>query len=352
MSSHSYNRIKMPQGLWEGLRQLGIASYDLARKAGLPLTVISETTVNTAQYYAIWQAYSDLSDDIAQGLINLATVYEVTKYPPPILATYHARNYRDALHRMARYKQLCPPERLKMVDAGESFTIDLEWIITDQTCPPLLVGITLAFLLELGRKGTGRPLIASAVEFTQPMGDEKALEAYFGCPVRTNGSRNRLTLHRKDLDLSFLTYNEELIEILSPALDHTLHEYKVNRSMSDMVKWIMKRSLSAGRPEVQTIAKELGMSDRTLQRRLTDEKTSFVHLLTQARHEQARMYLADLSLDIKEVAFLIGYEDQNSFYRAFRAWEGDTPANWRSEHAERYAKLDRNGEMVYGYGIK
>ncbi|MGO4527888.1 helix-turn-helix domain-containing protein [Paenibacillus sp. 2TAF8] len=340
MSSHSYNRIKMPQGFWEGLRQLGIASHDVARKAGLPLTIISETTVNTAQYYAIWQAYSDLAGDIAQGIIKLVTVYEVTKYPPPILATYHARNYRDALHRMARYKQLCPPERLKTVEVGETCTIDLEWIVIDHTFPPLLVGITLAFLLELGRKGTGRPLTASAVEFTEPMGDVKALEAYFGCSIRTDASRNRLTLHRQDLDIPFLTYNEELLEILSPALDHTLHEHQVNRSMSDMVKWIMKRSLSAGRPEVQTIAKEFGMSDRTLQRRLTDEKTSFVHLLSQARHEQARMYLADLSLDIKEVAFLIGYEDQNSFYRAFRAWEGDTPANWRSIHAKRYAKLE------------
>ncbi|WP_434751031.1 helix-turn-helix domain-containing protein [Paenibacillus amylolyticus] len=338
MSSHSYNRIKMPQGFWEGLRQLGIASHDVTRKAGLPLTIISETTVSTTQYYAIWQAYSDLTGDVAQGIIRLATVYEVTKYPPPILATYHARDYRDALHRMARYKQLCPPESLKMVEMGEKCMIDLEWIVTDQTCPPLLVGLTLAFLLELGRKGTGQPLTASAVEFAQPMGDVQALEVYLGCPIRTGGSRNRLTLHRKDLDLPFLTYNEELLEILSPALDHTLHEYKVNRSMSDIVKWIMKRSLSAGCPEVQTVAKELGMSDRTLQRRLMDEKTSFVHLLTQARHEQARMYLTDLSLNIKEVAFLIGYEDQNSFYRAFRAWEGVTPANWRSKHAERYAK--------------
>lgn len=71
------------------------------------------------------------------------------------------------------------------------------------------------------------------------------------------------------------------------------------------------------------------MSDRTLQRRLTDEKVSFMHLLTQARHEQALEYLSDPSLNIKEVAFLIGYEDQNSFYRAFRLWEGDTPSNWR-----------------------
>lgn len=96
----------------------------------------------------------------------------------------------------------------------------------------------------------------------------------------------------------------------------------------------MKRSLMRGRPEIQNIAKELGMSDRTLQRRLTDENTSFKHLLSEARHEQARAYLADPSLELKEVAFLIGYEDQNSFYRAFRQWEGDTPTQWRTDHLE------------------
>ncbi|MWV42561.1 helix-turn-helix domain-containing protein [Paenibacillus sp. HJL G12] len=340
MATHSFDRLKMPLGFWEGLRQLGIASHEVARKAGLPLTIVTEPTVNIAQYYAIWQAYSDLAGDIAQGMIKLATIYEVTKYPPTILATYHARDYRDALHRMARYKQLCPPERLRMIEDGEECTIDLEWLVTDQSCPPLLVGITLAFLLELGRRGTGQHLIASAVEFSQPMGDVQTLEAYFGCSIRTDASRNRLTLHRKDLDRPFLTYNEELLEILTPALDRTLHERQGNRSVSEMVKWIMKRSFSAGRPNVQMVAKELGMSDRTLQRRLTDENTSFIHLLTQARHEQARMYLADLSFDIKEVAFLIGYEDQNSFYRAFRAWEGDTPANWRGEHAEGYANVE------------
>ena len=54
----------------------------------------------------------------------------------------------------------------------------------------------------------------------------------------------------------------------------------------------MKRSLTGKRPDIQTVAKELGMSDRTLQRRLTEQKTSFKQLLTQARHEQAREYLS------------------------------------------------------------
>jgi len=332
MKSYTSDRIKFPPGFWDGLRQLGFAPQDVARKARLPLTIITEPAVTTAQYFAIWQAYSDLVGDTAIGIIQLATAFETAKYPPTVLATYHARDYRDALYRMARYKQLCPPESLRISEAGEHCTIELDWLNTQQPGPPMLVGITLACLLELGRRGTGQPLTARSVEFSHAMGDVQALEAFFGCRIRIGAKCNRLMLHRRDLDRPFVSYNEDLLEILTPALDRSLDEQQCSRSITELVKWIMKRSLTGGRPDIQAVAKELGMSERTLQRRLTDEKTSFKHLLTQARHELAREYLADPSLEIKEVAFLLGYDNQNSFYRAFRLWEGDTPSNWRTEH--------------------
>ncbi|TDF91133.1 AraC family transcriptional regulator [Paenibacillus piri] len=326
------DRIKFPPGFWAGLQQSGIAPHDIARKAWLPLTIITEpAAVTAAQYFRIWQAYSDLVGDTAIGIIKLVTDFETTQYPPTVLATYHARDYRDALNRMARYKQLCPPESMRITEEGERCTIELEWMRSEQPGPPVLVGTTLAFLLELGRRGTGQPLTARSVEFSHSMGDVKTLEAYFGCPIRIGATDNRLTLHRRDLDRPFISYNNELLEILTPVLDRSLDEQR-SRSIPEMVKWILKRSLTGGHLNIRAVARELGMSDRTLQRRLTDEGTTFKQLLTQARHEQAREYLADPKLDIKEVAFLIGYEDQNSFYRAFRLWEGDTPSNWRSEY--------------------
>ncbi|MED1919104.1 AraC family transcriptional regulator ligand-binding domain-containing protein [Bacillus thuringiensis] len=326
------DRIKFPAGFWAGLQRLGIAPHDLVRKARLPITVLTEpAVVTTAQYFKIWQAYSDLVGDIATGIIKLSTNFETAQYPPTVLATYHARDYRDALNRMARYKQLCPPERLRITEEGEHCTIELEWMHSEQPGPPVLVGTTLAFLLELGRRGTGKRLTAQSVEFSHSMGDVTALEVYFGCPIRIGATVNRLTLYRRDLDRLFLSYNKELLEILTPVLDRSLDE-ESSHSIAEMVKWILKRSLTRGRLDIRAVASELGMSDRTLQRRLTDECTTFKQLLTQARHGQAREYLADPKLDIKEVAFLIGYEDQNSFYRAFRLWEGDTPSNWRSEY--------------------
>ncbi|MCQ6564059.1 AraC family transcriptional regulator [Paenibacillus mendelii] len=324
--------IKLPPGFWVGLQQLGIDPHDIARKARLPLTIITEpTAVTTDQYFRIWQAYSDLVGDTAIGIVKLVTVFDTTQYPPTVLATYHARDYRDALNRMVRYKQLCPPESLRITEDGERCTIELEWMRTKQPGPPILVGATLAFLLELGRRGTGQPLSARSVEFSHSMGDVKALEAYFGCPIRIGATDNRLTLHRRDLDRLFISYNKELLEILTPVLDRSLDEQR-SRSIPEMVKWILQRSLAGGRLDIRAVASELGMSDRTLQRRLADEGTTFKQLLTQVRHEQAREYLADPKLDIKEVAFLIGYEDPNSFYHAFRLWEGDTPSKWRSEY--------------------
>lgn len=330
MSSHSLDRIHIPVGFWTGLRQIGASAQDLLRKAKLPLTIFTESQfVNTAQYFAIWEAYSEIIDDPAMNIAKQMNELEISQLPPSVLAPYHARDFRDAMKRLARYKQLCVPERFHIVEKDDFCTIELEWLYSDQPEPPMLAGIMIASLLEMGRRGTRISVQAHSVELSCPAGDIKRLESYFGCRISFGTERSRLTLRQSDLDLPFVSYNEELLNILTPALDLSLVEQQRNSSITEKVKWIIKRSLAAGRPDIQVIASELGMSDRTLQRRLNDEGISYKKLLAIARREQALLYLSDPTIDLKEVAFLLGYEEQNSFYRAFRLWEGDTPAHWR-----------------------
>ncbi|CAM3400445.1 AraC family transcriptional regulator [Paenibacillus lupini] len=342
MTSHTSDSVKIPQGFWSGLRELGFSVQEIMSQAQLPLHIIEDAEgVTNEQYFAIWQAYSDLVGDITLAIIKLSTAFDTAHYPPSMLATYHARDYRDALNRMVQYKRLCPPEHLLMTEEGDRCLIELNWQYAKQSGPALLVGITLATLLELGRRGTGKPLNAKHVEFTYPMGDTKLLEAYFGCPILVGAECNRLTLHRSDLDHSFLSYNEELLEILTPVLERTLEEQQNSPSIIQSVKWILSRSLAGGHPDMKSVARNLMVSERTLQRRLTDEGTSFKQLLTVVKHERALEYLADPKLEIKEVAFLTGYEDQNSFYRAFRLWEGSTPSAWRVKHMSSAHSLAR-----------
>ena len=83
------------------------------------------------------------------------------------------------------------------------------------------------------------------------------------------------------------------------------------------------------RPGVQDLARELHLSTRTLQRRLTERDVTVQQLLDEARRELAHHYLLHSSRELNETAYLLGYEDANSFYRAFHHWEGTTPGQWR-----------------------
>ncbi|HTB74146.1 MAG TPA: AraC family transcriptional regulator [Polyangiaceae bacterium] len=84
------------------------------------------------------------------------------------------------------------------------------------------------------------------------------------------------------------------------------------------------------RPAVEKVARSLGMSPRTLQRRLGELGTTYQKLLDEVRHRSARRLLANTDLAAAEVAFLLGFEELNSFTRAFHSWEGTTPMKWRA----------------------
>ncbi len=94
----------------------------------------------------------------------------------------------------------------------------------------------------------------------------------------------------------------------------------------------MKPLLAGRRPGIEDVARELGLSSRTLQRRLAEDSTTFQQLLQEARRELARHYLLHSSLELNETAYLLGYEDAHSFFRAFHDWEGSTPGDWRARH--------------------
>jgi len=333
MVSQSTDNFKILKTFWEELLQLGITKHEVFSKAQLPITIFDETvSANTVQFFAIWRAFSELVNEPSTSVIKLIKNKKTSQLSPIVLSSYHAPNYREALNRLSRYKQLCTPERILISEEGENCTIEFEWLYSDLPEPSMLSSYLMAFLVEIGRRGTGKHLVARHVEFLDPINDLKGLEDYFGCPIQIGAKRNRLTLLRSDLDTTFISYNAELLDILTPALDRSLDEQKSKNSISEIVKEIIKQHLTGGRPKIQDISKELCISERTLQRKLSDSGTNFNKLLNEARHEKAKEYLKNETLEIKEVAFMLGYDDQNSFFRAFKLWERTTPSNWRANN--------------------
>lgn len=330
------DKLKVPPTLWEGLKRVGVDRAEVARLAQLPLSVLKDDTpVSTAQFFAVWRAVETVSRDAAIG-VRIATALDGAVMPLPFVAAQHARDFRDALSRVARFKRLCAPEDVALREVGERAELVVHWPHAGSASVPCsLVDATMASFLELGRRGTSERLIPLSLELARPAAAKSALERYFGCPVQFAAKLDRITFRRADLDKLFATYNKDLLDVLAPELDRRLEHHGALESVAAQAKWVLRRRLTAGRPDIRSVASELAMSERSLQRRLTDEGVTFQALVSETRHQLALEYLADESLTLIEVGFMLGYEDQNSFFRAFRQWEEQTPSEWRAANVAR-----------------
>jgi len=324
------DRIRIPSALWEGLRRVGVDRVDVSRRSGLPMGVLKdEAPATTAQFFALWRAIEAASGDPAIGL-RLVTGLDRAVMPLAFVAAYHARDFRDGLQRAARFKRLCAPEEVTIAESGTTTAVVVGWPHAGGTAAPAaLIDATMVAFVELGRQGTGAAIVPVKVELPGPERARVDYESYFGCAVRFRARVDRIVLKSSDLDRPFLTYNKDLLDVLGPELDRRLEKQSISGSVSEQIKWVLRRRLTAGRPDIKAVATELAMSERSLQRKLTDEGVTFQSLVSDTRHHLALEYLADPALALMEVAYMLGYEDQNSFFRAFRQWEGRTPSEWR-----------------------
>jgi AraC-like DNA-binding protein len=340
VSSNVRDRIKLPRVFWAGLKAIGLTPAAVLRRSNLPSTVYSgESLISTAQHFAIWRAIRELSNDPTMGWKFMSLV-ETDQYHPTLLAALHARTYRESIERLARYKQLCSAQEFRLTPKGDEVLVEVSWPFAgEESAPALMIDAVFALVTELGRRGTKTRLNPKRIELTRAAERENRFEEYFGCRVKYRATRDALILRAADLALPFVTHNDELLQMLAPQFEHELKEGRRKQSILEQVRWVLKRMLAGSRPDLLfMVAKELGMSERTLQRRITEEGATFRQLLNETRHELVRQYLGNASVEITEAAFLLGYEDPNSFYRAFRSWEGTTPAEWRAANQRRTSK--------------
>jgi AraC-like DNA-binding protein len=232
---------------------------------------------------------------------------------------------------MARYKQLTCPEEIRQETSGGEWTIQFRWQLADQVEPVALVECCFAWVLSIARHGTGTPLTPLRLELIQPRAYASVIEQHFGCPVICGASRNSIIFRAADALRPFITRNAELLSLLAPQFDRELKQQGVTENFVERVRAAVQQKLTGRRPTIEDIAGALHISSRTLQRRLQEAGSSFQRVLEESRHELARSYLHNSALELNEAAYLLGYEDANSFVRAFRTWEGVPPARWREQ---------------------
>jgi AraC-like DNA-binding protein len=324
--------ITITASLLRRLRELGVPLDAVMGRAGLGAARFeaAHSGFTTEEFFAFWRAIDDERSVSRELGLVLGSQAIDGGYSVACSAALHAATLADALASLARYKQLTCPEQVELEVAGGEASVRFHWVLAGASVPRLLVDSTFASFVALARRGTGSLVSPRRIELARARGDVRSLAAHFGCELVFGAPVDRLVFDARALALPFVTHDAEALAALVPGLEAELIGPSHQRSMRNDVRVAIARTIASGaRPSVEAIARRLRLSSRTLQRRLGEEATSYQEQLDDVRQKTAQRLLENTELDTVEVAFLLGFEEPNSFVRAFRGWAGTTPLRFR-----------------------
>jgi AraC-like DNA-binding protein len=157
------------------------------------------------------------------------------------------------------------------------------------------------------------------------------LARHLGLPVAVHQPHPALVLDAASLAVPVVNADPRLLDLLRRYADDLLaRRERKDDLVARAERWILE-NLHTGDVGVARLARGLGMSDRTLGRRLSEDGLTPARLVEELRQQLAHKYLAERAFSLGRITYLLGYSDLSAFTRAFRRWTGRTPSNWRAE---------------------
>jgi AraC-like DNA-binding protein len=195
--------------------------------------------------------------------------------------------------------------------------------VRDLVLSALLVGIW-----QIGNVLLGREIRDSVVHLVMPLPDYYKRFRQVRPTVRFGQPENALVFDASLLDQPLASADPASLRLLSEECDRRLRSLWSRAGLVDRVARLVIRS-EGGLRSLEEVASALGVSERTLRRRLTEEHTSFAALRDGALRERASLLLKEHDLSVDQVARRLGYSNIGNFIRAFRRWTGQTPARFQ-----------------------
>jgi AraC-like DNA-binding protein len=310
------------------LESRGLDPMKICREAGLDYALAADPNARVP-FSRVLSAWNHVTDVLAQPDVGLEAGkhYRATDFHGIAVVFLASATLHKALERLARY--------LVVVNTAVSIRIEtdedsIDAIYSTMDLEPArrraLEDSRAAILVDLSRSSASGTLDPMQVEFTYPAPDDaKAYEDLFRCRVVFGAPQWRMSWRLADADRPFVADNRDLARANDHILDRAVKSLRPETLVA-RVKLEMIDELPSGRASADAIAQAMGMSGRSLQRRLAEEGSSYKDLLAEVRRDLARQYVEESETSVTDISFLLGFSDVSSFSRAFKRWFGVSPA--------------------------
>lgn len=318
---------------------MGYSPSDVLAFARLPgdLFARKEATLSPSEYFNFWRGLEQVGGPNELPL-KLGQVISVEAFDPALFAYFCSPDLNTALVRLAQYKRLVGPLTMDVNITSKGTHVTLSCYGNVEPIPRSLCTAELVFFTQMARLATRKRIVPLAALTTDLPDNEELYEDFFGCPLQRS---NSIQIHfsAQDATRPFLTENTAMWEVFEPSLQKRLSDLDEHANTTDRVRSALLEMLPAGMCSIDEVAKRLAMSKRTLQRHLGDEGIRYQDLLNNVRQDLAKHYLINSNVSPGEISWLLGFQESNSFIRAFRSWTGKTPGAYRMDHECKTPKL-------------
>ena len=315
----------------------GIAVDPLFEKAGLKPEILDsdEGRIDGEQLQAFIHLLAEHTGNPVLGL-ETGDYVQPGSYSVLGYITMSCATLGEAVTRIAPYEKLVGDmgtTRLKM--KGDSATLIWTCNFTDSVVWPQVVDNVFASWINYARwladSTDATPL---EVRLRRPSPGPEHEEAYavrWQCPVQFDAEEDSVTFAQSLLATRLRQPDPLLRKTLEAHALSQLALLDTDTDLTSRVKQSIQKQLADGITRQDMVAEDLGMTSRTLQRKLSQEGVSYQKLLDEVRQQMAEDYLQNTGMSIPDIALRLGYSETTSFHRKFKAATGKTPGDFRRQ---------------------
>jgi AraC-like DNA-binding protein len=323
-----------------GLDSLGIPVDDLLRRIGLSRSDIEDpdARIPRERSMRLWtetplfigdEEFGLHAAEIVHGSATSLGSIDVIDYVTRASATLGA-----AVERLSRYSQILQEELLeiRLETSPEVARIEARLLGLPRGTLRHAAEFVIATFLLRSRDLIGRDFDPLEVEFEHPAPEGVSEHRrIFRAPVRFDAPANAISFDAALLEVPVLSADSRLCALLDKQAEEILARLPKADDMTERVRRAVYDLLGSSDLSAERVARKLGITVRTLQRRMREEGQTYHGLLDSLRCELARHHLRERRLAVSEIAFLLGFGDVSALHRAFRRWTGLTPRAFRDE---------------------
>ena len=316
------------------LREAGIDPDPLLRNVGLSVGQMDqqEARIGVASQIKFLELAAEALKDQLLGF-RLARDGDLRLMGLLYYAAASSETLGDALARAQRYSSIANAGIALRCFGSSDFTIALRYTGISRHSDRHHMEFLVTTIIRICRVLTDRRLAPTAVRFIHRRSDKPSdMEKFFGCPIEFGADTDEIIFQDTVGHLHLVGADPYLSKILIQNCDQALAHRRPNASsLRATIENAITLLLPHGKARLPAVAKKLGMSSRTLARKMAAEELSFSNILNQLRSDLATHYLSDAGLSISQIAWLVGYQGIGAFSHSYKRWTGSNPKTMREK---------------------